>query len=45
MSKNYINKTGKHWYNNGVVQVQALECPDGFVRGRLPISEETKRKL
>lgn len=24
-----------HWYNNGIVQLQALECPDGFVRGRL----------
>ncbi len=45
MSKNYINKTGKHWYNNGVVQVQALECPEGFVAGRLPIADETKKKI
>lgn len=45
MSKNYINKTGKHWYNNGIVQVQAFECPDGFVLGRLPITEETKKKI
>lgn len=45
MSKNYINKTGKHWYNNGIIQVQAFECPEGFVLGRLPISEETKKKI
>ena len=45
MSKNYINKTGKHWYNNGVTQVQALECPEGFVAGRLPIADETKKKI
>lgn len=45
MSKNYINKTGKHWYNNGTVQVQSTECPEGFVLGRLPISEETKKKI
>lgn len=45
MSKNYINKTGKHWYNNGIIQVQAFECPEGFVVGRLPIAEETKKKI
>ena len=42
---NYKNKTGKHWYNNGVTQVQAFECPEGFVLGRLPITEETKKKI
>ena len=26
---------GTHWYNNGVSQVQALSCPDGYVPGRL----------
>lgn len=45
MSKNCINKTGRHWYNNGIIQVQALECPEGFVLGRLPITEETKKKI
>ena len=26
---------GKHWYNNGYRQLQAKECPDGWVSGRL----------
>ena len=26
---------GSHWYNNGVIQTQARECPEGFVPGRL----------
>lgn len=26
---------GKHWYNNGIIEFQARECPDGFTRGRL----------
>lgn len=45
MSNSYINKTGKHWYNNGIIQVQSTECPEGFVPGKLPISEETKKKI
>lgn len=32
--KEHPNK-GKKMYNNGVVQVLALECPEGFVLGRL----------
>lgn len=27
--------TGTHWFNNGKVQLQAKECPPGFVAGRL----------
>lgn len=30
-----IGKKGRHWYNNGVIAVQAFECPEGFVKGRL----------
>ena len=26
---------GKKWWNNGVVAVRSLECPEGFVQGRL----------
>ncbi len=26
---------GKKWYNNGVVETLATECPEGFVHGRL----------
>jgi endogenous inhibitor of DNA gyrase (YacG/DUF329 family) len=29
------NNSGKHWYNDGVKNVLAKECPDGFVLGRL----------
>ena len=38
---------GKHWYNNGIKNVQTFECPLGFVPGRLgdfTQSEETKQK-
>ena len=38
---------GKHWYNNGIKNVQAFECPEGFVPGRLgdfTQSEEAKQK-
>ena len=24
-----------HWFNNGVINVKAKECPEGFVRGRI----------
>ena len=26
---------GKHWYNNGKINVRVKECPKGFVPGRL----------
>lgn len=26
---------GKHWYNNGIIQTYAFECPEGFKKGRL----------
>lgn len=26
---------GMHWFNNGVIQTRAKECPDGFKKGRL----------
>lgn len=26
---------GMHWYNNGIVNNLAYECPNGFVKGRL----------
>lgn len=36
--RNYCTRgnKGMHWYNNGIVQMQAFECPDGFVKGMLP---------
>ena len=27
-------RKGKHWYNNGMQNVFAYECPEGFVQGR-----------
>lgn len=27
---------GRHYYNNGVVEVKRYECPEGFILGRLP---------
>ena len=27
--------TGRHWYNNGIKQVFVVDCPEGFVLGRL----------
>ena len=27
--------SGMHWYNNGIVNNLAYECPNGFVKGRL----------
>lgn len=34
------SKKGRHYYNNGEVEVMTFECPEGFVPGRLPYSEE-----
>jgi len=27
---------GKMWFNNGVIETYAGQCPDGFTKGRLP---------
>ena len=34
----------KKWYTNGVIQVLKENCPEGFHPGRLPVTEETRRK-
>lgn len=26
---------GKHWYNNGTIELCVGECPDGYIKGRL----------
>lgn len=33
------------WYNNGKNEIRSETCPDGWVRGRLPITEETRAKM
>lgn len=30
----------KHWYNNGIIEIEAFECPNGFTKGRLKFSKE-----
>lgn len=34
-SKGNTNTKGKHWYNNGKINIIAKECPDGFTPGHL----------
>ena len=34
-SKGNTNTKGRHWYNNGKINVMSKECPEGFVPGRL----------
>jgi hypothetical protein len=39
---------GKKWYNNGTEAIflaDDQEIPEGFVLGKLPVTEETRRKL
>lgn len=33
---------GKHWFNNNITEVYAVECPEGFKKGRLPRSKEAR---
>lgn len=35
----------KHWFNNGVIETYAFDCPDGFIKGRLPRKQVNKRGL
>lgn len=35
MSKLSRGSTGMHWFNNGIENKMAFECPEGFVKGRL----------
>ena len=28
-------KKGRHWYNNGITNISARECPPGFTSGRI----------
>lgn len=34
---------GKFWFNNGVSQTMAFECPDGWVPGRLKFHQPSKK--
>lgn len=39
------SSAGRHWYNNGFCEKFCKECPDGFRKGRLAPSEDTKQKI
>lgn len=26
---------GKHWYNNGIINIMAFDCPEGFTKGHI----------
>lgn len=46
-NKSLAQTKGYHWYNNGIIQTVAKECPKGFVAGQLftrPCTEEAKQK-
>ena len=34
-AKGNTNTQGKHWYNDGKINVMSKECPEGFVPGML----------
>jgi hypothetical protein len=36
---------GQHWFTNGITNVIAFECPEGFRPGKLPCSEESRKKM
>ena len=38
------NKRGFKWYNNGVVNTQCKECPEGFVEGKITSKSESCKK-
>lgn len=39
------SRKGKHHYNNGKVSTYCDSCPDGFVPGRMPYSEEALKRM
>jgi hypothetical protein len=37
--------TGKTWFNNGETEMYGFDCPDGFLKGRLPGRISNKKGL
>ena len=35
---------GRHYYNNGIIEVMQFECPEGFVPGRCPKAKQSISK-
>ena len=40
-----MSSKGYHWYNNGKNEICSFECPFGWTRGRLQVSQETREKM
>lgn len=36
---------GKHWFNNGISETYAYECPEGFMKGRLQRLNSNKKGI
>jgi len=36
---------GRHYYNNGKIEVKRFECPEGFVPGRMQYSEKALQNM
>lgn len=43
--KHSIDSSSRHWYNNGIDEVFAKGCPEGYIPGRLPFSKERNEKI
>jgi hypothetical protein len=35
IEKTAMKNRGKKWFNNGIINTKAKECPEGFVAGRI----------
>lgn len=40
-----VSYKGRHYYNNGKIEVKKFECPEGFVPGRMPYSEKALQNM
>lgn len=36
---------GKKWYNNGEIEILVYNCPEDFIEGRLPFSDQTREHM
>ena len=43
-NKGKSTNLGKHFYNDGLRETFAFECPSGFTKGRLPRTYNTRPK-
>lgn len=39
-----MSSKGYHWYNNGEIQINAKECPEGFIPGMLLVSSQKAKE-